>query len=54
MITDSDAYVRDHLLIQFMLDYYVEDVVDVESVYKDWKNWVRRFKNAGEQKGSQI
>ena len=41
-MNDSEAYVRDHLLIEFMLDYYVEDIVEIEDVYKEWMEWLKR------------
>lgn len=40
-MTESDAYVRDHLLIQFMLNFYCDVNVEVESVYEAWINWLK-------------
>lgn len=45
----SDAYVRDHLLIQFMLDNYAplsfsdEGKRFVEEIYKNWKSYLTRL-----------
>lgn len=49
-MNDSEAYVRDHLLIEFMLDYYVDDVVKIEDVYKDWMEWLKRQVTKHEQR----
>lgn len=46
---ESDAYVRDHLLIQFMQLYFIEDEFEVEYLYKEWINWLKKQEanNAG-------
>ena len=38
---DANAYVRDQLLIQFMLNFYCDVNVEVESVYAAWINWLK-------------
>lgn len=40
-LSDADVYVRDQLLIQFMLNRYVDDVLEVEEVYKEWQKWLK-------------
>lgn len=39
---EADIYVRDHLLIQFMVDcYYIEYTNYVETIYQEWINWLK-------------
>ena len=41
-MNEADIYVRDHLLIQFMVNYYVEYTSDdVETIYQEWINWLK-------------
>ena len=40
---DSDIYMRDHLLIQFMLNFYSDVNVETESVYEAWINWLKEM-----------
>lgn len=43
-LVDSDIYVRDHLLIQFMIHYmtcYNYYHTDIEEVYKEWQKWLK-------------
>lgn len=45
---DSEKYIRDHLLIQFMLDCYCDGTYEIEKVYKDWTWWLKtKEKNDG-------
>lgn len=45
-MTESDAYVRDHLLIEFMIERKYHPFTDVEDIYSDWKEWLKeREKN---------
>ena len=52
-MNESETYIRDHLLIQFMLENYIYTSVilengctstDVEKVYRDWLTWLRLSK----------
>lgn len=39
---EADIYVRDHLLIQFMVNFYTEYVSeDIEEIYRDWIQWLK-------------
>lgn len=38
---EADEYVRDLLLIQWMMERYYDGLVDVEDVYDDWINWLK-------------
>ena len=40
-LSDADVYVRDLLFIQFMLNFYCDVNVEVESVYEAWINWLK-------------
>ena len=40
-VQDSDIYMRDHLLMQFMLNFYCDVNVEIESVYEAWINWLK-------------
>jgi len=46
--TEQDVYIRDHLLIQFMLNRYAPISFSergkrfVENVYQDWVNWLEQ------------
>lgn len=42
---ESDIYVRDHLLIQWILDFLAFDYskdTDIEKIYRLWIDWLRR------------
>ena len=41
-MNEADIYVRDHLLIQFMVDCYIEYTSDVETIYQEWINWLKK------------
>ena len=48
VVKEADQYVRDHLLIEFMMEYYLECCDDVEDIYQEWKDWLKeRGKNHG-------
>lgn len=49
-MNDSEAYVRDHLLIEFMLDCYVDTPIKIEDVYKEWMEWLKRQVTKHEQR----
>ena len=40
----SDAYVRDHLLIQFMMGYLNPE--EIEVAYKDWIEWLKKMEES--------
>lgn len=46
VITEADIYVRDHLLIQWMIDYYMpiahkqKGKEDFEDIYECWIAWL--------------
>lgn len=45
-MNESDAYVRDHLLIQWMLDFLSFDYnkdVEIEKIYKLWIEWLKEM-----------
>lgn len=42
-MTESDAYVRDHLLIQFMDRFYCRYHINIESVYAEWTEWLKEM-----------
>lgn len=41
-MTESDAYVRDHLLIQFMDRFYSRYNTNIEAVYAEWMEWLKQ------------
>ena len=41
-MTDADVYVRDHLLIEFMMDCYIENPPTIEELYSDWIRWLKK------------
>ena len=38
--SESDVYVREHLLIQFMSLFYCSDNIEIEKVHDDWIEWL--------------
>ena len=46
-MTDADVYVRDHLLIEFMVNNYApisfseQGKKFIEDIYKEWKNYLK-------------
>lgn len=42
-MTKSDAYVRDHLLIEFMVERKYHPFTDIEDMYNDWKEWLKEM-----------
>ena len=38
---EAEIYVRDHLLLQFVMDCYIEDPIEIEELYKEWINWLK-------------
>ena len=48
VVREADQYVRDHLLIEFMMEYYLECCGDVEDIYHEWREWLKeREENHG-------
>lgn len=49
---EADSYVRDHLLIEFMIERKYHPFTDVEDMYSDWKEWLKESeeKNAERSK----
>lgn len=42
--TESDIYVRDMLLIQFMKEYQINHDIDtIEVAYEDWIEWLKEM-----------
>lgn len=41
VVKEADQYVRDHLLIEFMMEYYLKCSGDVEDIYHEWKEWLK-------------
>ena len=42
--TESDIYVRDMLLIQFMKEYQIyHDIDSIEDAYEDWIEWLKEM-----------
>lgn len=39
---EAEIYVRDHLLIEFMQLYFIEDEFEIEYLYKEWIEWLKR------------
>ncbi len=39
---EADAYVRDHLLIEWLCEYFKITHVDIERYYDDWIEWLNR------------
>ena len=39
--TEAEIYVRDHLLIQFIQLYFIENEYEIENLYKEWVRWLK-------------
>ena len=39
---EAEIYVRDHLLIEFMQLYFIENEYEIEYLYKEWIEWLKR------------
>ncbi len=39
---EAEIYVRDHLLIEFMQLYFIENEYEIENLYKEWIDWLKR------------
>ena len=55
----SEKYVRDHLLIQFMLENFSTMSVGIETAYKEWLTWLRMLRkeeneDGTDEKGSEV
>ena len=43
VVREADQFVRDHLLIEFMKEYYMASVCcNVEDIYEKWKYWLKK------------
>ena len=43
-MTESDAYVRDHLSIQFMMNHRYDGAGNnIERYYKEWMEWLKEM-----------
>lgn len=38
---EGDIYIRDHLLIEFMIERKYHPFTDIEDMYKDWREWLK-------------
>lgn len=55
-LSNSDVYVRDHLLIQFMVHYMTHYNIyntDIEEVYQEWIKWKKEQEERHDE-GSKI
>ena len=41
VVREADQYVRDHLLIEFMIERKYHPFTDVEDIYSDWREWLK-------------
>lgn len=39
---EADLYVRDHLLIQFMISHYMTIIEEPENIYTEWQRWLKK------------
>ena len=47
---EADLYVRDHLLIEFMLQYVELEHSYIEEFYEEWINWLKRTEESHGQR----
>lgn len=41
MTNSPEIYIRDHLLIQFMMEYYLDKHYDIEDIHNNWLKWLK-------------
>lgn len=49
---EADQYVRDHLLIEFMLQYVELEHSYIEEFYEEWINWLKRMEEQNGQRST--
>ena len=51
-VTEADVYVRDHLLIQYMILYYLDSDIEVEELYDNWINWLKKQEEKNDERSA--
>ena len=55
-IREADAYVRDHLLIQWMIEhrerYLFDRVSSIEDIYEMWMEWLKESEAAHDKRST--
>lgn len=47
---EAEIYVRDHLLIQWMLEFLNFDTRRIEDIYAMWRDWIKEMEENNDKR----